>query len=162
MNGYPDTPCSWKQRDIHEKRDQRKALIAEYEATIATNKVLEPKLQTIAKDLRSGGPLYFSQLISRLKQQPSPDAPPHSPTVTYDVMIYNLLNLVFDEVVEKEKVPKDDMDKMGPALSKHFEAHVAELVKLTGEAKKGLAEELAEQKKHITSDDLKVGFDSKV
>lgn len=77
-------------------------------------------------------------------------------------MIYSLLNKVFDEVVQEEKVPKDDMEKMGPALSKHFEDHVAQLAKLTVEAKKGLEEEMAEQKKHITSDDLKVGFDSKV
>lgn len=158
----PANHSRWKQRDIHERREQRKGRIAELEAIIATNSVLEPKLQTISKDLSSGGPLYFSQLVSRLKQQPSSDAPPHSPEVSYDSMIYSLLNKVFDEVVQEEKVPKDDMEKMGPALLKHFEDHVKKLSKATEDAKKALEEELAEQKKHITSDDLKVGFDSKV
>lgn len=152
----------WKQRDIHEKREARKARIAEYEATIATNAVLEPRLQTIANDLREGGPAFFSQLILRLKEQPSSEAPKHSPSFSYDSMIYGLLNKVFDEVVEEEKVPKDDMERMGPALSKHFEDHVAKLAKVTEEAKLGLAEDLAEQNRHITSEDIKVGWDSKV
>jgi cell division cycle protein 37 len=152
----------WKQRDIHERREARKGRIAEYEATIATNAILEPRLQTISKELAEGGAIYFAQILGRLKENPSREAPPHQEEVTYDQMILNLLNKVFDEVVVKKGVPQDDLTKLGPALSKELDEHVINLSKVTVDAKKGLEEELSEQRKHITSDDIKVGWDSKV
>lgn len=152
----------WKQRDIHERREARKQRVAEYEATIATNAVLEPRLQIISKELAEGGAVYFARLLTKLKENPSPETPPHQKEVTYDQMILSLLNKVFDEVVVKKGVPKDDLDKLGPALSKEFDEHMTNLGKVTVDAKKGLDEELAEQRKHITSDDIKVGWDSKV
>lgn len=124
--------------------------------------MLEPRLQTISKELAEGGARHFSQLIGRLKENPSLEAPPHQKEVTYDQMILSLLNKVFDEVVVKRGVPKDDLDQLGPALSKEFDEHVANLNKVTADAKKGLEEDLAEQRKHITSEDIKVGWDSKV
>lgn len=152
----------WKQRDIHEKREARKHRIAEYEVTIETNEALLPRLQAVAKGLAEGGPAYFSQQVSRLKEQPSPEKPPHAENITYDAMVLSLLNKVFDEVVQEKGVPVDDKDQLGKALSAHFQDHLSQFIKLTEEARVGLAEDLAEQKKHITSDDLHVGFDSKV
>ena len=152
----------WTQRSIHEKREARKQRIAEYETTIATNAILEPRLRDISKELAEGGARYFSRLVAKLKENPSPEAPPHSKDVTYDQMILSLLNKVFDEVVVKKGVPKDDLDQLGPALLKEFDEHVTTLSKVTVDAKKGLEEELVEQRKHITSDDVRVGWDSKV
>ncbi|KAF8312924.1 hypothetical protein DL93DRAFT_2059573 [Clavulina sp. PMI_390] len=167
IEGHPNVDhkslVAWKQRDIHEKREERKLRIAEYEATLSTNSVLIPKLKTIANDLRqaSSSTLYFSQLIQRLKTQPSPEAPPDAPDVSYDSMIYSLLNKVFDEVVNEDKVDKADIAKMGDALIKRFDGHVKKLEEVNVEARNGLEEELAEQKKHITSEDVKTGWDSK-
>lgn len=136
--------------------------IADYEATIKTNSVLIPRLQTIAKDLVSGGPPYFNQLVNRLQEQPSLEAPPHSPEHSYDSMVLSLLNKVYDEVIKEKGVDKKDTEKLGKEILKHFQDHVDKLVKVDADAQTGLKEELEEQKKHITSDDIKEGWDSKV
>lgn len=100
--------------------------------------------------------------MQRLREQPKPDKPPHPEAVTYDAMIEALLNKVFGEVVHEQAVPRDDEEKLGKALSKQFKVHLDEFIRLTGDAKKILADDLEEQHRHITSDDLHVGWDSKV
>lgn len=77
-------------------------------------------------------------------------------------MIESLLNKVFGEVVHEQGVDKGDEEKLGKALNKQLKVHLDTFVSLTNDAKKVLAEDLEEQQRHITSDDLHDGFDSKV
>ncbi|KAK7690381.1 hypothetical protein QCA50_007039 [Cerrena zonata] len=48
-----------KQRTIHEQRETRKHRIAQLQADLACNSILEPRLQQIAKDVEAQGPPYF-------------------------------------------------------------------------------------------------------
>lgn len=76
-------------------------------------------------------------------------------------MIENLLLRVWEDVKSKGITPSDDA-KLGPALTQALKEHIQKMVKLDQEAAKELETELKEQAKHITSDDLKEGWDSKV
>jgi cell division cycle protein 37 len=73
-----------------------------------------------------------------------------------------LLNKVYGEVVHEQAVPTSDEDVLGKALVKQFKIHLAKFKELTEEARKVLKEDLEEQHRHITSEDLHVGWDSKV
>lgn len=74
-------------------------------------------------------------------------------------MIESLLTKVSTEVKEKGIT---DKDKLGPALVNQLKSHIDQLMKRNEEAKKQLDIELKEQAKHITSDDLKEGWNSSV
>ncbi|KAF8326983.1 uncharacterized protein EI90DRAFT_3127429 [Cantharellus anzutake] len=151
----------WKQRDIHEKREARKKRIAQFEAEIKSNAVLLPRLRQISNDLAEGGPAYYSQLVERLKTQPSPDKPTDAPNqLTYDAMIESLLLTVHKEVKEKG-ISATDTDKLGPVLVAQLDSHIEKLTKRNKEATEQLEEEKKEQTKKITSDDIHDGFNSK-
>lgn len=149
----------WKQRDIHEKRETRKLRIAQLSGEIDCNEVLLPRLRNIANDIASGGHVYFSSLVERLKTQPSPEAPAGG-QATYDQMIQSLLLQVWEEVKERG-IQKDDpgLDK---ALVDGLQGHIKKLGERQEEIKVELETEQKEQTKRITSDDIHEGFDSKV
>ncbi|RPD52313.1 hypothetical protein L227DRAFT_471519, partial [Lentinus tigrinus ALCF2SS1-6] len=46
----------WKERAIHEQREERKLKIAQYKPDIACNDVRMPRLQEITKDVEENGP----------------------------------------------------------------------------------------------------------
>lgn len=76
-------------------------------------------------------------------------------------MIENLLLRVYENVKAQGIAPSDEA-KLGPALSTALREHIEKMTQMDTEAQKDLEVELKEQAKHITSDDLKEGWDSKV
>ena len=154
----------WKQRDIHEKREARKRKIQEVKAGIACNDILRPRLQKISTDLSSSlTPLPdLSNLVERLQTNPSPEAPPTNAPgqPTYDAMILNLLLQVSEEAKKAANGKGDEV--IGENVQSGIKTHLEKLDEHTRSLKEELATEEAEQKKHITSEDIHDGFDSKV
>ena len=157
-----DHACRWKQRDIHEKREARKQKIAQLQAQLAVHERIRPRIAELRDQVASQGPPIFSQTVDRLRSNPSPEKPSDAPDQpTYDAMVLDALVLVSEEV-KKQDVDKDDIVKFGNALTDGLDKHLKEMDSYQEKAKAELETELNEQKKHITSDDLKEGWDSHV
>ncbi|KAH0832035.1 Cdc37 N terminal kinase binding-domain-containing protein [Lanmaoa asiatica] len=176
IEGHPNVDkrslIRWKQRDIHEKREARKHKIEALSAEIACNNILHPRLVRIrqriagaqgdlAEDADVGqsqtGLPFFQYLVDRLQSNPSPAAPPTNAKnqPTYDAMILSLLLQIYDSI---KVLPQDEQEK---AVLDGMEKHIAQLTEHTHKLKADLEEELKEQKKHITSDDIHEGWESK-
>ncbi|KAJ6477349.1 Cdc37 N terminal kinase binding-domain-containing protein [Mycena vitilis] len=168
-----DTPSliRWKQRDIHEKREARKMKIQHLRAQIACNNVLYPRIQSIQVALESSDSdkprtVYFNSLVEQLEKNPSKECPPGNDPdqleQTYDGMLLSLLRQVGDgaNVKVKEAGVSDDQreEKLEKALAEGMKEHVVRLKETIDNDGKTLEEELAEQKKHITSEDMHDGF----
>lgn len=140
----------------------RKMHIAQLKADIACNEILEPRLRQITNDVEAKGPSEFSSLVERFKTNPSPEAPPTNAPAqkTYDEMLLSLMLMVWEEA-KQESVEKDD-PRLGDALVKGIKKHITELGQHQEKLRKELAEEEAEQKKKITSDDIHEGWESHV
>jgi cell division cycle protein 37 len=149
----------WKQRDIHEKREQRKFKIAQYEQELKNNSVLYPKIVEITKDVAGGGPPAFSTTVERLKTQPLPDAPGPGQT-RYDDMLHELMVSVWEECKKEGMDGKDD--KLGDVLTKKLEGHQKLLQERQEFLKAEIKKEKEEQEKKITSDDIHDGFSAGV
>ncbi|KAJ3722101.1 Cdc37 N terminal kinase binding-domain-containing protein [Lentinula guzmanii] len=178
IEGHPNVDkkslIRWKQRDIHEKREQRKQKIAHLQAQIACNKVLYPRIQDIYAHLSSPSDatspsVYFNSLYERLEKNPSKDCPPgNDPNKlehTYDGMLLSLLQQVSAQAKDKIKdasvLESEKDEKLGKALEEGIKFHVDQLGETIKKDEGELAAEENEQKKHITSDDLHDGFSSK-
>ncbi|KAG1820716.1 Cdc37 N terminal kinase binding-domain-containing protein [Suillus variegatus] len=163
IEGHPNVDkrslIRWKQRDIHEKREARKIKISALHAEIACNGVLSPRLHRIRATLGSadGGLIYFQQLVERLQTQPSPEAPPTNAKdqPTYDAMMLSLLLQVWDGA---KSLPADEQEA---AVLSGLDTHIKQLARHTEKLEKDVVDEENQQKKHITSDDIYEGFDSK-
>ena len=103
---------------------------------------------------------FFNETVEKLKKNPSPDAPQtNAPNqVSYDSMVLSLLLKVAEDVKRKNQ----DGDWDGNTLKEAIDVHVVELGKRQEGLKKDLENEEKERKKHITSEDIHDGFDSKV
>ena len=181
IEGHPNVDkrslIRWKQRDIHEKREARKHKIEALTAEIACNAVLHPRLARIrqriagapptavgdlAEDAAAGqsqtGLPFFQYLVDRLQSSPSPAAPPTNAQdqPTYDAMILSLLFQIYDTV---KVLPQDEQEK---AVLDGITKHIIQLSDHTRKLEADLDAELKEQKKHITSDDIHEGWESKV
>ncbi|KAI6147322.1 Cdc37 N terminal kinase binding-domain-containing protein [Pisolithus tinctorius] len=166
IEGHPNVDkrslIRWKQRDIHEKREARKLRIAAFQAEIACNNVLAPRLKRIreqdSEDVRTltGLPL-FQHLVERLETSPSSAAPPTNAKnqPTYDAMVLSLLLQIYDEA---KPLPSDEQEK---AILSCLDRHISQLADHTKKLEKDLEEEVREQKKHITSEDIKEGWENK-
>ena len=81
-------------------------------------------------------------------------------------MILSLLKQVGEDAKVKVKdagvIEADKQDKLGKALANDMAEHVKRLKETIDKDVEKLAQEEKEQKKHITSEDLHDGFDSKV
>lgn len=164
----------WKQRDIHEKREARKQKIANLEAQIACNKVLFPRIQDIYARLsaptESTPSVYFNTLYEQLQKNPSKNCPPGNDPEkieqTYDGMLLQLLTQVSSQAKDKIKdasvLESEKEDKLSKALADGIKFHVDHLGETIQKDSVELENELKEQQKHITSDDLHDGFSNKV
>ncbi|KAG1745957.1 Cdc37 N terminal kinase binding-domain-containing protein [Suillus paluster] len=163
IEGHPNVDkrslIRWKQRDIHEKRETRKVKISALHAEIACNGILAPRLRDARSRLASadGGLKYFQQLVERLQTSPSPEAPPTNAKdqPTYDAMMLSLLLQIWDGA---KSLPADEREA---AVLSGLDKHIKALTEHTTKLEKDLAEEENEQKKHITSEDIHEGFESK-
>lgn len=170
---------NWKRRDILEKRDARRARIAHYQAEIALNDVLHPRLVSLRESITSAtnststssssssssaSPrAIFSQTVEKLKTSPSPDKPPtgHEKQPTYDEMILDLLIRIYASAKETLASKSDPDDQAwGEVLGKEIEKHEAELKERNAELRGLVEKEEKEQGSKITSDDIKEGFSS--
>lgn len=163
----------WRQRDIHEKREARKAKIGQLQANIDCDNVLLPRVTEMAEKLADPGTnriSYFNSLVEKLEKNPSKDCPPGNdptkPEQTYDGMLLILLRGVTDAV--KKRIAASNLsesekeERLGQELAAEMAMHVKQLKKTIDDKERELETELQEQKKKITSDDLHDGFDSKV
>jgi cell division cycle protein 37 len=102
---------------------------------------------------------FYNQTVEKLKTHPSNAKPPtgNPQQKTYDALMLEYLMKSVDNV----KAAGKDGD-IGARLKAEVENHVTQLEKRNTAQQKELDKEEKEQKKHITSDDLKDGFDSKV
>jgi len=188
IEGHPNVDkrslIRWKQRDIHDKREARKHRIEACRAGIACNNVLAPRLDRIrarfvgkasdageansqpqtewaedADDVRIlTGRALFQHLVERLQTFPSPAAPPTNAKdqPTYDSMLLSLLMQVYDGV---KSLPMDEQES---AVLSGLDKHIVQLKEHTEKLENDLEAEIREQKKHITSEDIKEGFENKV
>ncbi|KAF8967018.1 hsp90-like protein [Flammula alnicola] len=178
IEGHPNVDkkslIRWKQRDIHEKRELRKHKIQTLTAQISCNEILLPRIKKILNDLTNPStstpaPVYFNSLVDQLQTNPSRDCPPgNDPSKleqTYDGMLLSLLKMVGEKAREKVKeaglLEADKDERLTKELAAEMAVHVKQLGETIEKDKKELETEEAEQKKHITMDDLHEGFESK-
>ncbi|TFY59211.1 hypothetical protein EVG20_g7877 [Dentipellis fragilis] len=156
IEGHPNVDkkslIRWKQRDIHEKREVRNHRIAELDAEISCNAVLLAKLTALQAALAQAGsasaPARFSAEVERLRTAPSPRraARPNAPKPR----------------VARGKAGDDkDGAKLGALLTDGVSFHMGKLGEVTEQRRKEMEELLQEKAKHITSEDLHEGFESK-
>ncbi|KAF9485816.1 hsp90-like protein [Pholiota conissans] len=177
IEGHPNVDhkslVRMRQRQIHEQREMRKYNIKNLTAQIACNEVLLPRIKKIHADLSSPpsstpAPAYFNALVDQLQTNPSPDCPPGNDATkieqTYDGMLLSLLKMVGEKSKDKVKeagvLEADKEERLAKDLVAEMEVHIKQLGETIEKDKKDLASELAEQKKHITMDDLHEGFES--
>lgn len=176
IEGHPNVDkkslIRWKQRDIHEKREARKHRISHLRAQIACNNVLLSRIKDITARLEdpSASPpvtAYFTSLVEQLTTKPSPDCPPgNDPTKveqTYDGMLLSLLRQVSEDAKAKFKdtARSEKDEKIAKELTVLMAGHVKHLGETIKKDEVELEKEDQEQKKHITSDDIHEGFESK-
>lgn len=139
-------------------------------------------MQAISETLKTAGLNGFRELVRVLKEHPSDAKPqtgaPNQPT--YDMMMLSLVHSVWKEAGEKLGLandPKSDpaaitannsgidaaqAEQWALALSERMADHTDQLVKRTAQAKKEIEDEEREQKKKITSDDVREGWSASV
>ncbi|KAJ6508692.1 Cdc37 N terminal kinase binding-domain-containing protein [Mycena sanguinolenta] len=178
IEGHPNVDkrslIRWKQRDIHEKREARKAKIDHLHAQIACNNVLYPLIQSIQASLETPEAdkprtVYFNSLVEKLETNPSNECPPgNDPSKleqTYDGMLLSLLHQVGDAAKDAFKesgaAEYQREEWIGKALADGMKEHVVRLKETIDNDSKELEEEIKEQKKHITSEDMHDGFANK-
>jgi len=111
---------------------------------------------------------YLNSVYEKTRSSPSPECPPgNDPTKieqTYDGMVLQLLAQVIEGAKEKTNGLTGDekQQKLQKALVDGMQGHITALKEHIAKDEKELKFEEAEQKKHITSDDLHDGFDSTV
>jgi len=168
-------PCRWKQRDIHEKREERNFKIARFEAQINCNNVLLPRITELTKTLKSEGSpstliSVYNSFVDKIQTNPSPDCPPgNDPTKieqTYDGMILSLLRQVGEKAKERVSAAgttaSDKEERLAKEIVVEMQMHVKHLGETIAKDSKELEGLYAEKKKHITSEDIHVGVESKV
>jgi cell division cycle protein 37 len=122
------------------------------------NSVLEPRLASLAKSTKEEGAPFFERQVGQLREQKSDDKPQGSTGPSYDEMVLSLLVQISDAVKEKGIDQKELPDE----LAKRLDEHRAELVQRTEDVKRELRAEEEEMTKHITSEDLRDGWNSGV
>jgi cell division cycle protein 37 len=150
----------WKQRQIHEDRETRKHKIATLKADIESNPVMQGRLREVRDGVKEKGADFFSATVERLEKQPSPERPPAPLQGTYDGMLLSLLRRTADDVKTLGVASGDP--KLDEELIKSLDEHLKRMPEFMEKAKKDLEDEEAEQKKKITSEDIRPGFSSAV
>jgi len=145
----------WKQRDIHEKREQQKFRVAQLEVNIETN---EDLLRRVRKLITAGneghkvgvdveGDVELAQK-GETKTKPAKATSPEQPLYT-DMLESMLLQIVGE-------------DSSPAGVHKKLQEHEAMIENALSEERKELAKIEEERKHHITADDIRTGWDSTI
>ncbi|GAA5864486.1 hypothetical protein JCM8547_005558 [Rhodosporidiobolus lusitaniae] len=163
----------WKQRDIHEKRAINKQKLLSFPLEEAQNARLISRIDDLLSSTKAQGQTFIAHEILRLKgslpykyeekkyNDKGVDSEGKPPSENH--MIVSLLMQVVGGVQKKEEEAgkKNGAEDRTEALIKELEWHRQRLVDRQEEIKKEKVEIEKEQAKYITSDDLKMGWDSK-
>lgn len=150
----------WKQRDIHEKREMRKVQRSHFEAEHRTNVAVVPLLEKMRDQTESEGSKYFSREVSRLsadRQDRGNKDGPDGPTLD-DILLSYLLQIGEEESV-KSKKNTSDFDN---ALVSAINGRINKLNLRTTELEAQLKEMDEDDRKKITSDSLRDGWNTSV
>lgn len=121
---------------------------------------MQGRLREIRDGAKEKGAAFFSATVERLEKQPSPERPPAPLEGTYDGMLLSLLRRTADDVKNLGVASGDP--KLDEELIKSLDEHLKRMPEFLEKAKKDLEYEEAEQKKKITSEDIRPGFSSEV
>lgn len=127
------------------------------------NGVLAPRIDVLVTGTRREGQAFVERTVSQLRatsQQPTKpgDRPAGSKGPTYDAMVLDLLM----QVVEEVKTARIEGDERAEAIAKRIQKHRDQLDERTDQCRKQIADEEAEQRKLITSDDMHEGYSTSV
>lgn len=122
------------------------------------NDTLLPRMDSYISATESQGLPFVERTAAELRQSKSKGKPEGSTGPSYDEMMLSLL-LQLGESIKKDKI--DEADRV-PKAVKFLQENRQAMVDRSAEAKKEIAELEEEQKKHITSDDIRTGFDAGV
>ncbi|POY75230.1 hypothetical protein BMF94_1862 [Rhodotorula taiwanensis] len=157
----------WKQRDIHEKREQRKLKLEQFKHEVPMNDSLLARIAQLERGTRDGGATYVQNEVDRLKASLGYDytqkqfQPGEQPSE--DHMVVSLLSQVISTVQKKEADAgkRDDADGRPQRLLDELAWHRNRLEDRQKEIEKEKEEIDKESKKYITSEDIRTGWDSK-
>ena len=150
----------WKQRDIHEKREMRKIQRSHLEAEHRTNVAVAPILESLSKATEKEGAAYYSREVSRLtagRQERGNKDGPEGPTLD-DIML-SLLLKINEEADVKSSHGTKELDSV---LVSAIQRHMQKLEARTNEISSELKRMDEEDRKKITSDSLREGWNSSV
>lgn len=145
----------WKQQDIHAKREERKQKIAYLQQQREMNKVLLSRMDTMISDIEKGGLSDLTRTIDDLRvkgKESNAPRPSSSSGPSFDEMMAALLMQVQDEI------RKGNQDEASDNMLKKLREHRVKLQSHQDQCEKDLAAEEKDAKKHITTEDLKEGF----
>ncbi|BGP16258.1 hypothetical protein JCM10213_007701 [Rhodosporidiobolus nylandii] len=162
----------WKQRDIHEKRAIAKQKLLSFPKEEAMNASLLTRIDSLVSQTRAQGQGFLASELLRLKGSlpykyeekrfESAATSTEAEQPSEDHMIVSLLSQVVAGVQKKEEEKgKPAGEDRTDALVQELEWHRKRLANRQEEIKKERAEIERDQAKYITSDDLKLGWDSK-
>lgn len=146
----------WKQRDIHEKREQAKFRMLQLEVNIETNEDLEKRIRKLISAAESGrkvaldiqDDVKFSE-EGEEKQKPSKATSPEQPRYS-DMIESMLLQIVSAGKPSQEEVIAKMKENLG-MIESALKDEKAELEKLQ-----------KEKSQHITTEDIRTGWDSTI
>ncbi|PLW36836.1 hypothetical protein PCASD_15283 [Puccinia coronata f. sp. avenae] len=142
-----------KQRQIHQKRDERKLKIESLKKEGPMNATLLAKIEELLANTKKEGASYLRQTASRLSaeghaKQPSADEQP-----SIDQMMFNLISQILNKIKDASSADED------AAAQKELTFHLTRLADREKQRTVELHNEELEAQKHITSEDIHDGFD---
>lgn len=147
----------WKQRDIHEKRDQRKADKDALRAEIDTNNELAPRLDELVTKTSAEGSAFYSREVARLsagRQERGNKDGPNGPTA--DDMILSLLL----QIQQQDNVKGKQGSELGEELVQELRGHKEKLAARQAQIGFELEQMDKEDAKKITSDGIREGWNA--
>ncbi|KAK0549369.1 hsp90 co-chaperone Cdc37 [Tilletia horrida] len=157
----------WKQRDIHEKREQRRLQYEQLKAEQITNESLRPRLVSLQEGIQSTGSPYFEQEYGRLTEQRkangNKDSGPGGKPSTDD-LILKLLNMIKDEDSVKKasssSSSSSSQDQVATALITQVDSNLSKLDARQVQIDSQLKAMDEEDKRKITTDGIREGWSS--
>ncbi|KAA1132811.1 hsp90 co-chaperone Cdc37 [Puccinia graminis f. sp. tritici] len=143
-----------KQRQIHQKRDERKMKIDGLKKEGPMNAALLEKIEELVAKTKQDGADHLRKTASKLSAEGHAKPPSSSedqPSI--DQMIFNLISQILTKIKDVSPADSDQ------AAEKELNFHLNRLADREKQRKVDLEKEELEAHKHITSEDIHDGFD---